>query len=99
MLPNTVVRGGHAIELAKTEFDLFASLTRRTGKVLSKTQLLSHVWGFDAYDTNLVEVSQEHDAHGAAVAQLAGDAVAVGTDGQLYVKHGEVRAALLRGVV
>lgn len=52
----TVVRGGRSLELTKTEYDLLATLLQHTGKVLSKTQLLTQVWGFDAYDGNLVEV-------------------------------------------
>ena len=52
----TVVRGGIPLELTRTEYDLLAMLAQHVGKVLSKTQLLTQVWGFDAYDTNLVEV-------------------------------------------
>jgi DNA-binding response OmpR family regulator len=52
----TVVRGGVTLDLTKTEYDLLAMLAQHVGKVLSKTQLLTQVWGFDAYDTNLVEV-------------------------------------------
>ncbi len=52
----SVVRGGVTLELTRSEYDLLAVLVRHVGKVLSKTQLLTQVWGFDAYDTNLVEV-------------------------------------------
>ncbi len=52
----SVVRSGVTLELTRTEYDLLAALVRHVGKVLSKTQLLTQVWGFDAYDTNLVEV-------------------------------------------
>jgi two-component system, OmpR family, response regulator len=52
----SVVRGGVTLELTRTEYDLLAVLVRHVGKVLSKTQLLTQVWGFDAYDANLVEV-------------------------------------------
>jgi len=31
-------------------------VAQHVGKVLSKAQLLTSVWGFDAYDANLVEV-------------------------------------------
>ena len=51
-----VVRAGMPLELTRTEYDLLAVLVQQVGKVLSKTQLLTQVWGFDAYDTNLVEV-------------------------------------------
>ncbi len=52
----TVERGGVPVELTKTEFDLFGALARSPGRVFSKAQLLSLVWGFDGYDPNLVEV-------------------------------------------
>ena len=52
----TVVRGGTALELTRTEYDLLAMLARNVGRVLTKAQLLNQVWGFDAYDVNLVEV-------------------------------------------
>lgn len=52
----SVARGGVPLELTRTEYDLLAMLAQHVGKVLSKTQLLTSVWGFDAYDTNLVEV-------------------------------------------
>lgn len=52
----TVLRGGEAIDLTRTEFDLLAVLAKHPGQVLSKVQLLTQVWGFDAYDVNLVEV-------------------------------------------
>jgi two-component system, OmpR family, response regulator len=52
----SVVRGGVPLDLTRTEYDLLAVLVRHVGTVLSKTQLLTQVWGFDAYDTNLVEV-------------------------------------------
>jgi DNA-binding response OmpR family regulator len=52
----SVVRGGSALPLTATEFKLVCYLAEHRGKVLSKTQILSAVWGFDAYDLNLVEV-------------------------------------------
>ena len=52
----TVVRGGVPLELTSTEYALLVALVRNVGKVLTKTQLLMEVWGFDAYDANLVEV-------------------------------------------
>lgn len=52
----TVVRAGHALELTRTEYDLLRMLLEHAGKVVSKTQLLTQVWGFDAYDPNVVEV-------------------------------------------
>jgi DNA-binding response OmpR family regulator len=62
-------RGGHDLQLTKTEFDLLAVLSRAPGQLFSKTQLLSLVWGFDGYDNNLVEVHisalrRKLEAHG-----------------------------------
>jgi DNA-binding response OmpR family regulator len=49
-------RGGRPLELTGTEFKLLAYLTGHRGRILSKTQLLTQVWGYDEYDPNLVEV-------------------------------------------
>jgi two-component system, OmpR family, response regulator len=51
-----VHRNGGAIDLTRTEFDLLVELGRHPDRVLSKTQLLASVWGFDSYDVNVVEV-------------------------------------------
>lgn len=71
---HTVERDGVPIELTRTEYDLLAALARRPGQVLSKTRLLTQVWGFDAYDTNLVEVHvsavrRKLEAHGERLIQ------------------------------
>jgi two-component system, OmpR family, response regulator len=65
----TVHRGGAQVDLTRTELDLLLVLGRHTGRVVSKTQLLTAVWGFDALDTNLVEVHvsalrRKLEAHG-----------------------------------
>jgi DNA-binding response OmpR family regulator len=49
-------RSGTSLELTPTEFELLSVLARSPSEVYSKGQLLSQVWGFDAYDPNLVEV-------------------------------------------
>ena len=52
-----VTRGGVEVELTAREFALLEYLLRRQGEVVSKTELLAHVW--DAHldtDLNLVEV-------------------------------------------
>ncbi|MGK5683791.1 response regulator transcription factor [Actinoplanes sp. URMC 104] len=49
-------RGGRTLHLTGTEFKLLAYLTGHRGRILSKTQLLTQVWGYDEYDPNLVEV-------------------------------------------
>ncbi len=62
-------RGKHELQLTKTEFDLLLILSTAPGKVFSKTQLLSLVWGFEGFDDNLVEVHisalrRKLEAHG-----------------------------------
>jgi two-component system, OmpR family, response regulator len=49
-------RKGQPLGLTPTELRLLAYFVRHRGLVLSKTQLLSQVWGYDAYDPNVVEV-------------------------------------------
>jgi two-component system OmpR family response regulator len=49
-------RAGSALELTPTELRLLAYLVRQRGLVLSKHQLLTQVWGYEAYDPNVVEV-------------------------------------------
>lgn len=49
-------RCGRELTLTSTELRLLAFLMRHRGQVLSKDQLLTQVWGYDAYDHNLVEV-------------------------------------------
>jgi DNA-binding response OmpR family regulator len=49
-------RNGQPLGLTPTELRLLAFFVRHRGLVLSKTQLLSQVWGYDAYDPNVVEV-------------------------------------------
>jgi two-component system OmpR family response regulator len=65
----TVRRGQAVVTLTATEFKLLYYLAEHRGKVLTKTQILSAVWGFDAYDPNLVEVfisalRRKLEAHG-----------------------------------
>jgi DNA-binding response OmpR family regulator len=49
-------RRGEPLGLTPTELRLLAFLVRHRGLVLTKPQLLTQVWGYDAYDPNLVEV-------------------------------------------
>ena len=51
-----VQSAGEPVELTPTEFELLVALGRQRGRVVSKVQLLSLVWGYDAYDPNVVEV-------------------------------------------
>jgi two-component system OmpR family response regulator len=57
LLSRRVTRGGAAIELRPREFALLEYLMRNTGKVVSKTMILSHVWDYN-FDpqTNVVDV-------------------------------------------
>ena len=53
----TAARAGREIELTRREFDLLETLMGHPGIVLSRTQLLEQVWGYDfAADTNVVDV-------------------------------------------
>jgi len=47
---------GVQVSLTKTEFTLLQTLAERPGKVFSREELLRAVWGYDQYDTHLVEV-------------------------------------------
>ncbi len=52
-----VKRAGKSIELSPREFALLELLLRHPNQVLSRTQILEHVWNFDFYsDTNVVDV-------------------------------------------
>ncbi|MCA1846109.1 MAG: response regulator transcription factor, partial [Actinobacteria bacterium] len=67
-----VLRGDHVIELTRTEYELLVVLAHNFGKAVSKVQLLADVWGYDAYDKNLVEVHvsslrRKLEAHGPRV--------------------------------
>src|SRR5215471_18820845 len=42
-----VRRGGHLVELSPTEFRLLRYLMLNPGRVLTRTQLLAHVWDYD----------------------------------------------------
>ena len=50
-----VLRAGQPVSLTATELRVLAFLAQNRGRVLSKTQILTQVWGYDAYDPNLVE--------------------------------------------
>ncbi len=49
-------RAGVVLDLTATEYRLLAHLAHERSRILSKTQLLTQVWGYDDYDPNLVEV-------------------------------------------
>jgi DNA-binding response OmpR family regulator len=50
-------RDGRAIELSPKEFSLLEFMMRNQGRVVTRTQILDHLWGYDfATDSNLVDV-------------------------------------------
>ncbi|HML68110.1 MAG TPA: response regulator transcription factor [Clostridia bacterium] len=52
-----VTRAGVIIELTKTQYDLLEYLLRNRDIVLSRDQILSHVWGYEyAGNSNVVDV-------------------------------------------
>lgn len=52
-----VICEGQKIELTRREFDLLVYLLEHPERVLTRDQLVEHVWGFDYYgDTNVVDV-------------------------------------------
>ena len=57
LLTRKVTRGDRSLDLRPREFALLEYLMRNPGKVLSKTMILSHVWGY-TFDpnTNVVDV-------------------------------------------
>jgi two-component system, OmpR family, response regulator len=52
----SVRRGGAPVELTATELRLLDYLAAQRGRVVSKAQILTRVWGYTDYDPNLVEV-------------------------------------------
>jgi two-component system OmpR family response regulator len=66
-----VLRAGREITLSPTEFNLLRYLMLNAGRVLSKAQILDHVWSYDFDgDANIVEsyvsyLRRKLDADGA----------------------------------
>jgi len=56
LLTREVTRGGRRIELQRLEFSLLEYLMRNSGRVVSKTMIMEHVWDYN-FDpqTNVVE--------------------------------------------
>lgn len=56
-----VARDGHAAELTPTEYELLRYLMRRSPSVLTKAQILDHVWEYDfGGRSNVVELVISH---------------------------------------
>ncbi|SCL13514.1 DNA-binding response regulator, OmpR family, contains REC and winged-helix (wHTH) domain [Micromonospora nigra] len=51
-----VRRDGELVSVTRTEFRLLCELAEHAGRVLSRQQLLSRVWGYDTGDERLVDV-------------------------------------------
>ncbi|WP_433532785.1 response regulator transcription factor [Micromonospora sp. CA-263727] len=51
-----VRRAGEPVAVTRTEFRLLCELVEHAGRVLSRQQLLSRVWGYDSGDERLVDV-------------------------------------------
>jgi DNA-binding response OmpR family regulator len=53
----TIDYEGQHIQLSPTEFSLLEVLMRNEGRVVTQSQILDHVWGYDSWpDSNLVPV-------------------------------------------
>lgn len=68
----SATRAGADLGLTRTEYELLSVLAESPGQVLSRVQLLTRVWGFDDYPTNLVDVHisslrRKLEAHGNRV--------------------------------
>ena len=68
----TATRNGHPLELTATELRLLSYLADQRGRLVSKEQILTAVWGYDAYDANLVQVHisalrRKLEAHGPRI--------------------------------
>jgi DNA-binding response OmpR family regulator len=54
---HVVKRAGKVVDLTAKEFALLEYLMRHPGQVLTRTQILDHVWGYAfASDTNIVDI-------------------------------------------
>lgn len=65
-------RGDHQLGLTATELRLLAYLVAQRGRIVSAGQILNGVWGYDAYDPNLVQVHisglrHKLEAHGPRI--------------------------------
>ena len=69
-----VFAGTDEVTLTATEFDLLAYLMRRPGRVFSREQLISEVWGYSSFAAN-----RTVDVHIAQVRAKLGDASPIRT--------------------
>ena len=70
--------GGGEIALTATEFDLLSYLIRKPGRVFTREQLLSEVWGYNAaagtrtVDVHVAQVRGKLGAHGDLIRTVRG---------------------------
>jgi two-component system OmpR family response regulator len=67
-----IARAGCRLELTATELRLLNFLVEQRGRIVSASQILTAVWGYDAYDANLVHVHisalrRKLEAHGPRI--------------------------------
>lgn len=67
-------RDGHPLDLTATELRLLQFLIEQRGRIVSANQILNAVWGYDAYDANLVQVHvsslrRKLETHGPRIVQ------------------------------
>lgn len=67
-------RAGRPLDLTGTELRLLAYLVAQRGRTVSTSQILASVWGYDAYDPNLVQVHisglrRKLEAHGPRIVE------------------------------
>ena len=72
----TATRSGAVLDLTATELRLLRYLAEQRGRTVTKNQILTQVWGYDAYDPNLVEVHvsalrRKLEAHGPRILHTA----------------------------
>jgi DNA-binding response OmpR family regulator len=57
VLTREVIKQGDHIDLTKTEYDLLEYLLQNKGLVLTRDQIIEHVWGYDFIgDSNILDV-------------------------------------------
>jgi DNA-binding response OmpR family regulator len=73
-----VTLDGRTVAMTATEFDLLAALMRKPGRVLTREQLLSQVWGYEAaagtrtVDVHVGQVRQKLGAAGDLIRTVRG---------------------------
>jgi len=68
---HTAQRGGHAIDLTRTEWSLLELLLRNTGQVLTRELISDRVWGYDlgtagSLDVYIGYLRRKTEEHGGA---------------------------------